>query len=95
MSGVGPCPQCKQYSYVNNTYCTKCGYKAYEPANRLPIGEFITHRLDLIKCKLEILKLKADKYNWQCHIPDDIKQELEELLVTINRELRCEDEDEL
>jgi hypothetical protein len=43
--------------------------------------------LELMRMKLEILKLKADDYNWQCHVPKDVRQELEQMLVTINRDL--------
>lgn len=47
----------------------------------------LTERFTLIKMKLEILKLKADDYNWQCHTPKDIQEELERMLVEINKAL--------
>ena len=48
----------------------------------------MSEKFELIKMKLEILKLKADDYNWQCHTPDDVKQMLEEILEEINQELK-------
>lgn len=45
----------------------------------------VNQRFKLIECKLSILKLKADDYNWQCHTPNDVKLELEALLEEINR----------
>jgi len=41
-------------------------------------------KIELLKMKVDILKLKADAYNWQCHTPDDVKEELEKLLVAIS-----------
>jgi hypothetical protein len=37
--------------------------------------------------KLEILKLKADDYNWQCHTPKDVREDLERMLTEINKAL--------
>ena len=46
-----------------------------------------TAQIELIKVKLEILKLKADDYSWQCHTPKDVKDQLEAMLIAINTEL--------
>lgn len=43
--------------------------------------------MEYMKMKLEILKLKADDYNWACHIHDDTKKELEGMLAEINEKL--------
>ena len=43
-------------------------------------------RLEILKMKLEILKLKADDYNWQCHIPKDVKAGLEKILKEIEEQ---------
>jgi hypothetical protein len=42
-----------------------------------------------MKMKLDILKLKADDYNWACHTPQNIKDELERMLARINKELEA------
>lgn len=47
----------------------------------------VTEILTLMKMKLDILKLKADDYTWACHTPQDVKDELERMLVRINKEL--------
>lgn len=47
----------------------------------------LTERFTLIKMKLEILKLKADDYNWQCHTPKDVREDLERMLTEINKAL--------
>lgn len=38
----------------------------------------------LIVAKVEILKLKADDYNWKCMLTDELRHELEQALVEIN-----------
>ena len=44
-------------------------------------------RLELIKLRVEILKLKANDYDWCCHVPADVKTQLEETLKEINEKL--------
>jgi hypothetical protein len=46
--------------------------------------------IDLIKTRVEILKLKADVYNWQCHTPEKVRFELEKALVEIDARLASE-----
>ena len=45
-------------------------------------------RISLILAKVEILKLKADDYAWQCHVPKDVRDELEKALIEIEELLR-------
>ena len=49
--------------------------------------ENLKMEIDLIKSKVEILKLKADDYNWCCHVPKDVKEELDKTLTKIDRYL--------
>lgn len=42
----------------------------------------------LILAKVEILKLKADAYSWQCHTPNDVKEQLEQTLREIDELLK-------
>lgn len=44
-------------------------------------------KIELIRTKVEILKLKADSYEWQCTVPPDVKTQLDEVLAEINAEL--------
>jgi hypothetical protein len=44
--------------------------------------------IELIKMKVEILKLKANDYEWNCHVPADVKDELEQVLMQINNALQ-------
>lgn len=44
--------------------------------------------LQLIRMRIEILKLMADDYTWHCHVPKDVKAQLEETLGRINAELK-------
>ncbi len=44
-------------------------------------------KLELIKLKVDILKMKADDYNWKVNIPNDVQIELEQILSEINEEL--------
>lgn len=46
----------------------------------------VIEKFKLIKMKLDILKLKADGYEWS-HSPDDVKEELEKVLAEINEAL--------
>ncbi len=46
-------------------------------------------RVQLMMLKVEILKLKADDYNWQTHTPKDVKAELEATLSDINENLNA------
>jgi hypothetical protein len=49
------------------------------------------YRMELIKAKLEILKLKANNYAWQCETPKDVREELEAMLVELNSELKTKE----
>lgn len=40
--------------------------------------------VDLTMAKIDILKLKADAYNWQCHTDADTKEKLLEALESID-----------
>lgn len=42
-----------------------------------------TERVQLLLAQVEILKLKADDYNWQVHTPDATKAKLEKILLEI------------
>ncbi len=48
-------------------------------------------RLELIVnltiAKVEILKMKADDYNWQVHVPEESQNQLIETLEEINKQL--------
>jgi hypothetical protein len=44
----------------------------------------LTQKVQLIMAKVEILKLKADDYKWQCYTPEDTKKQLLETLEEIN-----------
>jgi FtsZ-binding cell division protein ZapB len=46
-----------------------------------------TERIELLKMKVEILKLKSNAYEWQCHTPQDVKDQLEQTLGEINARL--------
>lgn len=43
------------------------------------------NQIQLIVAKVEILKLKADDHSWQCYVPQDVKDQLEVTLTTINK----------
>lgn len=45
--------------------------------------------VNLIRAKVDILKLKANDYEWQCHTPKEVKQQLEEALEKINALITC------
>jgi hypothetical protein len=47
----------------------------------------LSAKVDLIKTKVEILKMKADDYSWQCHVSEDVKAEFEKILVEIDNVL--------
>jgi len=40
--------------------------------------------VELTKAKIEILKLKADDYTWQCHVDSNTKDMLEKTLKDID-----------
>ena len=70
------------YSYDGKTVlCKQCGLFIdgwfMEPSNKIK----------LILAKVEILKLKANDYDWQCYVPDPIKQQLEQALADIDKML--------
>ncbi len=80
------CPYCgckEIITKINSFVCAKC---------RKCWRQNVKDKFDLIKMKLEILRLKADDYNWQCHTPDDVRKELEEILKWIDAELQKEQE---
>jgi hypothetical protein len=41
--------------------------------------------IDLTLARVEILKLKADDYNWQCHTDNDAKEKIEDALLLIDK----------
>jgi hypothetical protein len=41
----------------------------------------------LVQSKIEILKLKADAYTWQCYIDNDTKEQLNSTLSLIDNML--------
>ena len=43
--------------------------------------------VELTKAKVDILKMKADDYTWACHIDDDTKKKLMDMLVVIDENL--------
>jgi len=49
-----------------------------------------TDRVNLVLSRIEILKLKADHYNWHCYVPDEVKEQLEDTLLMIGSELGIE-----
>jgi hypothetical protein len=52
----------------------------------------IATRTNLILAKVEILKLKANDYAWQCETPQKVKEELNKTLTEINGILEDKDE---
>jgi hypothetical protein len=48
-------------------------------------------KVKLILAKVEILKLKADSYIWQCHVSKDVKEQLEKILIDIDEQLNYKD----
>ena len=40
--------------------------------------------VELVKAKVEILKLKADDYTWQCYVDNKTKEQLENTLKEID-----------
>lgn len=50
----------------------------------------ISERIQLILARVEILKLMADDYIWQCHTPQSVKNELIATLDEINSALAVE-----
>ena len=49
--------------------------------------------VDLTRAKVDILKLKADDYNWQCHIDTETKEQLLNTLEEIDKQLKSLSED--
>lgn len=45
-------------------------------------------RIDLVKARLDILKLKANDHDWSCYVPSDVKISLEKTLVEIDEALK-------
>lgn len=50
---------------------------------------FAKVHMEYTKMKLEILKLKANDYSWQCETPKDVREELEAMLAEINEKLNA------
>ena len=44
--------------------------------------------VQLITAKVEILKLKSNAYVWACETPEDVKEELENVLIDINNGIK-------
>lgn len=44
--------------------------------------------IELMRMKLDILKLKANDYGWQCEIPRDTREQLEAMLIRIDQMLQ-------
>jgi len=45
--------------------------------------------VNLIRAKVDILKLKANDYEWQCHTPKKVKEDLEKALEKIEVMIEC------
>lgn len=52
----------------------------------IPLNK-VQFRVDLIKARVDILKLKANDHDWSCYVPDSVKSQLEQTLVEIDKEL--------
>lgn len=48
----------------------------------------LTEKINLIKMKVDILKLKANDHDWQCYTPPKVKEELEKTLAEIEEMLK-------
>lgn len=68
-------------------YCCRIlGWSANIKLTSPPVDlEKLKLKIDLIKAKVEILKLRADDYNWSCHVHEDVKEELAKTLIEIER----------
>ena len=42
----------------------------------------------LLEMKFKILEMQSDHYNWSCHVPQETKDQLEAMLVTIDKQLK-------
>ena len=45
-------------------------------------------KINLLNMKFKIIVMKADHYNWSCHVPQETKDQLEEMLVSIEKQLK-------
>lgn len=45
--------------------------------------------VELTKAKVDILKLKADSYQWSCFVDEDTKTVINETLMDIDEHLIC------
>jgi len=45
-------------------------------------------KINLLNMKFKIIEMKADHYNWSCHVPQETKDQLEEMLVSIEKQLK-------
>lgn len=50
--------------------------------------EKIRLQIDLIKARVDILKLKANDHDWACYVPDDVKDKLNQTLLDIDEKLK-------
>jgi hypothetical protein len=50
----------------------------------IKLKEEIPLLVTLLLAKVDILKLKADDYNWKCHTPQTVKEQLEIALNKID-----------
>ncbi len=44
--------------------------------------------IKLLEMKFKIIEMKADHYNWCSHTPQEAKDQLEEMLIKINEQLK-------
>lgn len=44
-------------------------------------------KIELTKARIDILKMKANDYEWSCFVPNDVKGSLEKSLVEIEQAL--------
>jgi len=47
-----------------------------------------TDFIKLLEMKFKIIEMKSDHYNWSCHIPQETKDQLEEMLLKIEDALK-------
>ena len=47
--------------------------------------------IKLLEMKFKIIEMKADHYNWSCHVPQETKDQLEQMLLKIDKQLKEQD----
>ena len=47
-----------------------------------------TDFIKLLEMKFKIIEMKSDHYNWSCHTPQEMKDQLEEMLLEIDEQLK-------